>query len=64
MVVPLNAMIWNCRGVAKKNFGTFLKDLRRSYSFSLLVLLEPKLSRVKADEVVKKFGFNGIFQVD
>ena len=53
MIVPINAMVWNCRGAGKRCFGRFLKDLRRSYGFAILVLLEPRLSGVRADKLVK-----------
>ena len=63
MVGLINVMVWNCRGAGKRNFGAFLKDLRRSYGFSLLVLLEPKLSGLRADRVVKRFGFKGMLEL-
>lgn len=64
MTVQINIVIWNCRGAAKRGFGSFIKDLRNSYKFSMLVLLEPKLSGTKADKVAKSFGFDGEFIID
>ena len=49
MAGSINLVVWNCRGVGKRNFEAFVNDLRKSYGFSLLVLLEPKLSGVRAD---------------
>ena len=64
MIIQINAMVWNCRGAGKRCFGRFLKDLRWSYGFAILTLLEPRLSGVRADKVAKKFGFDGEFMVD
>ena len=64
MAVHINTVIWNCRGAAKRGFAGLIKDLRKSYSFSILVLLEPKLSGIKADKVSKKFGFDVEYIVD
>ena len=64
MAVHINTVILNCRGAAKQGFVDLIKDFRKSYSFSILVLLVPKLSGIKADKVAKKFGFDGEYRVD
>ena len=57
-------IIWNCRGAAGKAFPALVKDLRRKFLFSMLVLLETKVSSKFADMVVKKLRFNKSFRVE
>ena len=64
MIKDMNMLIWNCRGAAKRNFASFIKDLCRSYGFSLLVLLETRVGGLKADRISSKMGFDGMFRVD
>ena len=64
MIGSINLLIWNCCGVEKRNFGAFIRDLRMSYHFTILVLLETKISGFKADKVVRNIGFDGSFRVD
>ena len=49
MMKAVNMMIWNCRGAAKKGFAGLIKDLRKRHAFSLLVLLETRVSSIKAE---------------
>ena len=64
MMKAVNMMIWNCRGAAKKGFVGLIKDLRKRHAFSLLVLLETRVSGIKAKRIANKFGFTGMFRVD
>ena len=41
-----------------------IKDIRRSYDFSILILLETKVSGANASRVATKFGFQGMFRED
>ena len=60
----INTLVWNSRGAGKRNFSSFMKDLRGRYGFSILVLLEIRLSGCRANKVAKKFCFDGSFRVD
>ena len=60
----INVVIWNCRGAGKRGLVAFLRDLRNSYRFSILVLLEPRISGVRAEKVMLQFGFDGRLKVD
>ena len=64
MMQSVNILVWNCRGVAKRGFGSFIKDLRHKHEFSILVLLKTRVSGGKANKIDKKFGFDGMFRVD
>lgn len=49
--------IWNARGAASKEFGNAVKELRRRYKPSILVLLETRCSGVGAQKAIKRMGF-------
>lgn len=63
MEVP-NILVWNCRGAAKRSFHTLISDLKRKYGFSILILLETKISGEQADKVIRKLPFDGVFRVE
>ena len=64
MMIEPNILVWNCRGAAKRSLPSFIKDLRSKHGFSILVLLEARVSGEKADNVVKRLNFDGIFRVE
>lgn len=57
----MNVMCWNCRSTASKGFTTLIKDMKREYKFSFLLLLETHISGRRATNIVKRFGFDGWF---
>ena len=64
VISDVNILIWNCRGAVKRNFAGFIKDLRKNYGFSILVLLETRISGLKADRISSQLGYDGMFRVD
>ena len=60
----INFLIWNCRGAGKCQFARLIKDLRYNHRFSILVLLETRVSGTRADKIFEKMGFDGVFRVD
>ena len=64
MMIELNILIWNCRGAAKRSLPSLIKDLISKHGFSILVLLETRVSGEKADNVVKRLNFDGNFKAD
>ena len=52
MMVQLNIFVWNYRGAGKRSFVSMMKDLRRKYEFSILILLETRISGERADKVI------------
>lgn len=57
----MNVMCWNCRSTASKGFTTIIKDMKREYKFSFLLLLETHINGRRATNIVKCFGFDGWF---
>ncbi|XP_028754199.1 uncharacterized protein LOC114713696 [Neltuma alba] len=49
--------VWNCQGAASNSFHRVLKSLLRGYTPDIVVLVEPRISGVKADRVIKKIGY-------
>lgn len=46
-------MFWNRRGVRSQRFCDTLNDLIRIHKVDLAFIVEPRISRTKADEMVK-----------
>ena len=55
---------WNVRGAGKKGFVNSVSDLRKIFLFEVLVVLEPRISGVKACKVIDKMGFSNNFVVE
>lgn len=51
-------MCWNCRGALSGEFLREIRDFRRQYRPTIILLLEPKISGSKADGVCCKLGKN------
>ena len=62
-MMKVNMLVWNCRGTGKQHFARSVNDLPHKHHFSILVLLETRVSGVKADKIASKFGFDGAFRV-
>lgn len=55
----MNYIAWKCRGVAAKGFISLMKDIRKEYDVSIIVLLETHASGISAQRKIKKMGFSG-----
>ena len=55
---------WNCRGAASRSFARILHDIVKKYGINVMCLLEPRISGIKADRVVKKLGFSNWWRVE
>lgn len=64
IVVVMNIVSWNCRGVAHPNFLCHIKEMKRLYDISILAILEPRISDDKRRKVIQKMGFSEHFVVD
>lgn len=60
----MNVLAWNCRGIAAKGFTSLVKDIKKEYQTSLIILLETHSSGVSAQRKIKEMGFSGTFVVD
>lgn len=58
MSVKNKFICWNCPGTNNGQFLREIKEMIRSYKPLVLILLEPKVSGLVADEVCYKIGFN------
>lgn len=52
----MNSVVWNCRGVGAKNFPMMIKDIMRIYKLDFTTILEPRISRERADAVIRRIG--------
>ena len=63
-MVQLNIFVWSCQGAGKRSFVPMMKDLRRKYEFSILILLETRISGERVDKVIQKLDFDGVCRVE
>lgn len=54
----MNVMCLNCRGIRGNKFSKLMNDLVQEYHLSLCFLLEMHASFVKAEAIVRRFGFD------
>lgn len=62
--VMMNVIAWNCRGAGRKSFLGLIKDLRIKYEASFVILLESHVSGRRAQDIIKRMGFDGHFVSD
>lgn len=55
--MSVSIMFWNVWGVASQNFHQSFASLVKNYNPIMVVILEPTISRIKADYFIKKSGF-------
>ena len=64
LMMCINFLIWNHRGAGNRQFARLIKDLHYNHHFSILVLLETRVSGARADKISEKIGLDGVFRVD
>lgn len=57
-VFSMKDVVWNCRGAGGKVFFMIICNLRKSYDFEILILLELKINNDKATRVISSFAFD------
>ena len=57
-------MYWNAQGAASTTFRRSFKTIVKNYNPSLVVLMEPRISGNKADDFIKKSGFENSHRVE
>lgn len=60
----MSFLIWNCRGAGDRSFPRLVRDCLKIYNLAFMALLEPRISGVKADKVIKRFGVDGFVRVE
>ena len=57
-------MFWNAQGAASGDFRRSFRTIIKNYNPSMVVLMEPRISGIKADDFIKKSGFARSHQVE
>lgn len=57
MMMNIQGLIWNCRGIKKKGVSTFLKNLILEYKFHFIGLQETMIADCN-DSLLRKFDYN------
>ena len=57
-------MYWNVQGAASANFRRSFRTIIKNYNPSMVVLMEPHISGVKADDFIKTCGFEHSHRVE
>lgn len=60
----MSFLIWNCRGAGCRSFPGLIRDCIRIYHLDFVAILEPCISGVKADSVIRKIGMDGAVRVE
>lgn len=53
----MKIIVWNCRGAASKGFATAMRNLCMDFKPDVVVLLEPRVSGVRGQKIIKSLGF-------
>ena len=56
----MNYLFWNSRGAGGRTLTPLLTELRRQYSLSLIVILEPRQKGDKAEQMRRRIGFDKV----
>lgn len=60
----MNCLTWNVRGAGSSTFPRMMRDVILRNKVGLLAVLEPRVSGVRADNIISKAGLNASFKVD
>ncbi|KAL8153455.1 hypothetical protein V2J09_011215 [Rumex salicifolius] len=60
----ISMVFWNTRGVGNAIFLSSINELIRLHDISIIVLVETRVSRLRADRICGQIGFNGALHVD
>ena len=60
----ITTMFWNTQGAASPSFRRSFFTMVQNYKPSLVVLLEPRISGYKADNFIKRSGFDNSYRVE
>ena len=59
-----NIASWNCRGAGGKSFVAQVNDLIRRHNLGILVIVEPRISGLRADVISKRIQMDSWFRQD
>ena len=61
-LIPL--LFWNCHGVASPESSRNARKLIRVHKITVQIIMEPRISGAKVDEIIKNLHFDGHTKVD
>lgn len=53
----MSIITWNCQGAADKQFPSIFKLYVANNKPDIFVLVEPKISEIKSDSVIRKISY-------
>lgn len=56
--------VWNCQGAASKKFQSTLCSLLQGHKPTILILVEPRISGLKADKTIRKINYPHSYRVE
>lgn len=57
-------MFWNVQGAASPNFRRSFRTLVKTYKPSMVAIFEPRINGIKANEFIRRSGFNKYHRVE
>lgn len=57
-------LVWNCRGMDSKGCQRLLKEFCRQYRPNIIILVEIKVSGIKAYGIIGSLGFSNWIHVE
>lgn len=64
MTSNLSILSWNCQGCANGKFPRIFREYSIEHKLDIVSLIEPKISRNKADKIIAKLGFQHSHRVE
>ena len=64
LLMTVSILFWNVQGPGSPSFRRIFATLVKSYNPTIVVILEPRISGSKADEFIKKSGFDRSHRVE
>ncbi|KAK8263089.1 hypothetical protein V6Z12_D12G018800, partial [Gossypium hirsutum] len=58
LVMEFNILSWNCKGARHPQFNRMLQEYLKIHHLAVVVLLETRVSGLRANKVIKKSSFN------
>lgn len=62
--MTISILFWNVQGAASGNFRRSFKTIVKNYNPSMVVVMEPRISEMKADAFIKKSRFEFSHRVE
>ncbi|XVF05051.1 hypothetical protein REPUB_Repub05bG0137700 [Reevesia pubescens] len=60
----MTILLWNCKSIGRVKFRRYAKELIFVNKVKMLIIVEPRISRDTADNVIRELRFDGHTKVD